>query len=175
MIVGLVGYHSSGKSYLSEFVVKNYGWRHILKRELLREWSTMGGNEQAFIDWYRDLYHRMGSYEIMLHLLRLIKYSRDSKEVILLDAIHTPDEWKAVTEIEPDSILASVILPKSLRLARSTPEDMELDIKRERFWHNGNACLLSQVEWSFNGMANEELRTFEMSTLFEYLKLSGKM
>lgn len=175
MIIGLVGYHSSGKSFLSEFVVKTYGWRYVVKRELLRQWSAMGGNEQAFTGWYRDLYHRMGSYEIMLHILQLVKYSRDSGEVVLLDAIHTPDEWKAVTEVEPESMLASVILPKSLRLVRSSPEDMALDIKRERFWHNENTCLLSQVEWSFNGMANEDLRALEMSTLFKYLKASGKI
>src|SRR3989339_799748 len=175
MIIGIAGYHSSGKSDLSEFFVNNYSWRHVVKRELLREWSSVDNNEEVFTEWYRDLYHNMGSYEIMHHLLRLMKYDRNSKDVVLLDAIHTPDEWKAVLEIEPEALLVSVVVPKKCRLSRSTPEDMALDIKRERFWHSHQTCLLAQVEWSFSGVASEALRALEADALVDHLKSSGRI
>ncbi|MHB1316544.1 MAG: hypothetical protein ACYCZW_01670 [Minisyncoccota bacterium] len=177
MIIGLTGYHSSGKSVLAEFLVKKYGWNRVTKRTLLKEWSGVGEDEYAWTAWYRDLYQRMGSYEIMHHLIRRMNYHKNLNEVVLLDAIHTPQEWQAIQEVDPDSLLAGVFIPKECRLQRSSPEDLVLDVKRERYWHSGEEykCLLARIEWSFCGMANPELMSLEAQALLDHLKTSGKI
>ena len=171
MIIGLAGYHSTGKSVIAEFLSKEFGWRWVIKRELLKEWSEVGDDESAWTSWYRNLYKRTGSYEIMHHLLRRINYQKDVKEIIVLDAIHTPDEWKAIREVDPDSLLAGVFVPKDCRLKRSSPEDLVLDVKRQQYWHAGadHACLFAQIEWSFCGTASPKLRSLEAKALFDYL------
>jgi nicotinamide riboside kinase len=177
MIIGLTGYHSSGKSVISQFLAKEFNWRWILKRKLLQEWSGVGDDEYAWTEWYRDLYNRMGSYQIMHHLLKKINYQKNKNEIIILDAIHTPEEWSAIKEIDFDSLLVGVFIPKECRLQRSSPEDLVLDLKRQQYWHTGenNLCLLSQIEWSFCGTANQELRLLEAKALFEHLINSGKI
>ena len=177
MIAGLAGYHSSGKSVLAEFLAKEFGWQWIVKRELLKNWSGSGDDECVWTDWYRSLYDKMGSYEIMHHLLRRVGYTKNDRGVAVLDSIHTPDEWRAVKEVDPNAILAGVFIPKECRLQRSSPQDLVLDIKRERYWHTGNSqsCLLAEVEWSFSGMANSDLRQLEAKAFFEHLTASGKI
>ncbi len=177
MIVGLTGYHSSGKSALSEFLAKEFGWQWVIKRILLKEMSGLGDNEPSWTAWYRDLYKRMGSYEIMHHLLKQMKYTKNSGVVILVDAIHTPEEWRAIKEVDSDSLLSGVFIPKDTRLERSSPEDLVLDGNRERYWHSadGQTCLLAQVEWAFCGTANSELRTLEAKGLLDHLVRSGKI
>lgn len=154
-----------------------FGWRWVLKRELLKEWSGMGENELAWINWYRNLYCTIGGYEIMNHLLRKIGYIRGIGNVILLDAIHTPDEWRAIKEADSNSILVGVFIPKESRLERSSSEDLVLDNGRERHWHGkeGDYCVLSQIEWSFCGIASPELQALEAESLFEHLIKVGKI
>ena len=177
MIIGFAGFHSSGKSHLCQYMEKRFGWKWLLKRALLKEWSDIGENEPAWTDWYRNLYRTMGGYEIMHHLLRRIEYDRNPNNVILLDAIHTPDEWRAIKEVDSESTLAGVFIPKELRLKRSSPEDLTLDDRRARNWHDKEDyhCLLSQIEWSFCGIASQELQALEAKALFEYLSVTGKI
>ena len=177
MIIGLTGYHSAGKSVLAEFLAKKFAWHWVLKRTLLKEWSEEGDDESAWTSWYRDLYKKMGSYEIMHHLLRRMNYHKNIKEVILLDSIHTPEEWKAIKEVDSNSLLAGVFIPKECRLQRSSPEDLVLDVKRQQYWHAGvdHTCLFAQIEWSFCGTASPKLRTLEAKALFDHLVASGKI
>ena len=177
MIIGFVGFHNSGKSCLCRYIERRFSCRWVLKRALLKEWSGIGENELAWTNWYRNLYRTIGGYEIMHHLLRRIKYVQNKNSVILIDAIHTPGEWRAVKEVDSDSLLAGVFIPKESRLERSTPEDIILDDKRERYWHSkeGNHCLLSQIEWSFCGIASQELQALEVEALFEHLTKVGKI
>lgn len=177
MIIGLVGFHSSGKSHLCQYMEKKFGWKWILKRVLLKNWADMGENEPAWTNWYRNLYRTSGGYEIMHHLLRRMGYTRNPHNVILIDAVHTPDEWRAIKEVDNDSILAGVFLPRELRLERSSPEDLTLDERRERYWHNkeDGLCILSQIEWSFCGAASQDLQALEAKALFEHLTKVGKI
>ncbi len=177
MIIGFTGFHSSGKSDLCKYLELKYGWRWVIKRDLLKDWSGMGDDESAWIRWYRNLYRTSGGYKVMHHLIKRMGYSRGSNAVILMDSVHTPDEWRAITEVDPNSLLVCVYIPKELRLERSTPEDLSLDIRRERHWHSeaGDECLLSHVEWAFCGIASHELRSLEAEALFGHLVRVGKL
>jgi hypothetical protein len=177
MIIGLTGYHSAGKSDLSQFLAKEFNWQWILKRDLFREWSGVGDNEQLWTEWYRALYQKIGGYGIMHYVLRRMSYKKSSRTVLLFDAIHNPDEWRAIKEVDPDSLLLGVFTPKEQRRERSAPEDFSLDIKREKYWHNENdsQCLLSQVEWAVCGLIDSNLRKLEAKALFDYLVASGRI
>ncbi len=177
MIIGFVGFHSSGKTDLCQYLEKKFGWRWFSKRLFLREWSGMEENESAWTEWYRNLYRTLGGYEIMHHLLKRVMYSPRSDNVVLIDAVHTPEEWRAIKEVDPNSLLVTVYAPKESRRQRSSPEDFVLDLKRERHWHSeiDGQCLLSQVEWAFCGIATPELRALEAEALFNHLTLVGKI
>ncbi len=177
MIIGLTGFHSCGKSVLADFLVQRFGWRRVVKRLLLKEWSGAGEDESLWTAWYRDLYQKMDSREIMHHLLGQIKYDPLAREVILLDAVHSHGEWQAIKEADPTSLLVGIFIPQSIRLQRSSQEDLTLDAKRKRFWHsdNGQNCLLSEIEWSFSGTAGDALRALEAQGLFDHLKAAGKI
>ena len=113
----------------------------------------------------------------MHRLLRRIEYASSLENVILLDSIHTPGEWQAVKEIDSNSILTGVFIPKESRLERSSLDDLVLDSGREQHWHNkeDDYCVLSQIEWPFCGIASPELQALEAEALFEHLIKVGKI
>ncbi len=177
MIIGFVGFHSSGKSDLCQYLQSKFGWQHILKRTILAEWSGLQENEFAWTEWYRELYREKGSYSVMRSILsERIKYKRNPNQVILIDAIHTPDEWRAIKDADPTSLLAGVFITWESRRERSSKEDIVLDSGREKYWHNSDGqCLLSEIEWSFCGIASTELRILETDTLRKHLIKTGRI
>jgi hypothetical protein len=177
MIIGFVGFHSSGKSDLCQYLESKFGWRHILKRVVLAEWSGLQENESAWTEWYRELYREKGSYSVMSSILsERIRYKRSLNRVILVDAIHTPDEWRAIKNVDPSSLLAGVFITRESRRERSSKEDLVLDSSREKYWHSGSGqCLLSEIEWSFCGIASTELRSLEADTLRQHLVKTGRI
>ena len=174
MIIGLTGFHGTGKSALSHFLSKKFGWSLIHKRHTLMEWSGFS-NYNDSIEWYRNLYREIGPYKIMRMFLERIGYQKNPESIKILDAIHSSEEWRAVKEVDANCLLAGIFIPKELSQKRISAHGLELNLKREKYWHDGSACLLSQIEWTFCGTANDELRLLESQALIESLKATGRI
>lgn len=102
----------------------------------------------------------------------MIKFTKNNNisENIILDAIHSPVEWHIIKQHFPNAELIEVITPDSIRLQRITLLDIEKDKKRIEHWHSENGCLLSEVGWSFNGVASKELNEQSFREFIDYIK-----
>ena len=149
MILVLAGLHGSGKSHLAQRVARTFGWRTCIKRDLLKEFHIREGRGGDWVAWYRAQYASRGAYAVTRDILRFLP---DDGHVIL-DSVHNMVEWRAVRECHPSALLALVVAPKAVRLARNGPEDAGLDAQRVRFWHEEGhqGCLAAESEWCFNG------------------------
>jgi hypothetical protein len=175
MIIGLVGLHGCGKSHLSKILEKEFGWINVNKRRLLEEMFSKNfssSESQESIDWYRHMYRSYGAPKIMELILEKIPRGTP----VILDAIHNPREWSIVKSTFHKSMLAGVFAPHAIRVKRNNPQDALLDIKRMKYWHDhddeSSECLMSEVEWVFNGVHSYELQKSESKELMNYLKAS---
>ena len=157
MMLVLAGLHGSGKSYFSSHIAAEFGWDVCVKRDLLKLLHGREGVGGDWVKWYRELYASKGLREVTRLLLDLAPPSSR----IIMDSVHNLAEWKAVKELRPDSVLAYVIAPKAVRVARNGQEDEILDIRRVSFWHEGGHCLAVESEWCFNGAATTEVQKEE--------------
>ncbi|MEK7137423.1 MAG: AAA family ATPase, partial [Patescibacteria group bacterium] len=122
MMLVLCGLHGSGKSHLTARLVSDFGWQMCVKRDLLRQLHATGSADDDWIAWYRALYASEGAYEVTKRLLALVP----SSDRLILDSVHNLTEWRAIRDLHPDAVLASVIAPKAVRTARNGPEDLGL-------------------------------------------------
>lgn len=173
MILALMGLHGSGKSYFATSIEAVFKWKVYVKRDLLKVLYEQEGDVKVdWVDWYRKLYERVGPYEVMNKILKLIP---ESKDPIILDSIHNLAELKALRDMHANNfVLAAVVAPKLVRLSRNDQEDIELDRKRISFWHektlDGNiSCLFSEADWVFNGCVSKETRLLEFQNFLDYL------
>ncbi|MBU1032864.1 MAG: hypothetical protein ABII13_02755 [Patescibacteria group bacterium] len=58
--------------------------------------------------------------------------------------------------MESTSLLVGVWVPANLRAIRRD-EPPEMDVRRVRFWHNDEACLMAEVEWTSLGILSHNL------------------
>jgi len=156
--VGLCGLHGAGKSYIAARLRELGGWTVLDKRLELKRLYENGwfrrSKDESWEAWYRSTYERFGSGSVMLKVLESIRISTVS--VVVVDAIHTPDEWRSLQGYAPESVLAGVWAPQAIRDVRRD-EPSEMDARRVHFRHNNNVCLMSTVEWAFPGSLPGEL------------------
>lgn len=156
--VGLCGLHGAGKTHIAARLCELGNWKILDKRLELKQlyengWSRRSKDESWEV-WYRSIYERFGSGAVMLKLLETI--SSSSACVIVIDAIHTPEEWLTLQGHAPGSILAGVWAPQAIRDLRRD-EPIKMDARRTHFWHHNNDCLMSRVEWAFPGSLSSKL------------------
>ncbi len=175
MIIGLAGLHGCGKSHLSGILEREFGWVNINKRRLLEEMFSKNFSSpesQESIEWYRHMYKSYGAPKLMELILEAIPKGVP----VILDAIHNSREWSIVKNTSPSSMLVGVFSPQTVRVKRNSPQDVVLDIKRIKYWHDhdeeSSTCLLSEVEWVFTGINSVELQKAECAEFVNYLKIS---
>lgn len=174
MIIGLVGLHGSGKSHLSRILEDEFGWINVNKRQLLERMFSMSFSSpeiQESIDWYHYMYKSYGVVKIM----ELVLEGIPKEGRVILDAIHNPREWLVVKNMFPKSMLVGVFVPQLIRSKRNSPQDVILDKKRIRYWHecsedSSSDCLMSEIEWVFTGVNSLELQRRECQEFMDYLK-----
>lgn len=161
MIIGLTGLHGAGKSYIGKLLEEVLGWEHFKKREYLQKLYHSSEKRRSppnWLEWQSKLYLKKGSFKVMQEIL-----AKDipTQQVLVVDAVHNAEEWRAVRAIESRAILIGVFSPSSIRAIRRDPEEELLDKKRIAHWHESNdddiVCLLSHVEWAFTGTMPREL------------------
>jgi len=162
MILALAGLHGSGKSHFASRIATKFHWKTCVKRDLLKLLHEREGFGDDWVAWYRALYSSIGAYNVTLKLLDLIP----QKERLILDSVHDHGEWNALKKHRSNVLLATIIAPKEVRLARNGPEDEGLDTQRIQFWHTKqqeSLCLITQSEWCFNGAASAKVQDIEFS------------
>lgn len=158
MTLVLAGLHGAGKSHFASCIAAEFGWTVCVKRDLLMLIHSHAGVCSDWVLWYRTLYKSKGSYEVMRMILDFVP----PNDRLIIDSIHNLAEWRAIKERYPDAVIAFVIAPKAVRIARNEQEDSLLDVQRVCFWHGEDgSCLPSESEWCFNGAASTEVQKIE--------------
>lgn len=93
----------------------------------------------------------------------------NDKEDFIIDAIHSPVEWRIIKKKFPNAQLAEIVTPKHIREKRIDKLDIEKDASRIVHWHD-SGCLLSEVDWTFNGAASKEINEKSFKEFIEYIK-----
>ena len=165
-VLVLTGLHGSGKSHLSGIISSKFGWPVYVKRELLRRLHAESGSSEKWESWYRCIYSLDGVDRITRRVIQLLPEQGD----LVLDSVHNIVEWRTVRSIRADSVLAAVVAPAAIRLARNGDEDPALDRRRVGYWHGPDGgCLISECDWCFNGAAEPETSCTEFGSLLEWL------
>lgn len=153
----LCGHHGAGKTHIALQLNDIAGWPILDKRESLKRFFRKGWlrrqSKESWESWYRSVYERFGSGVLML---KLLETNKSSHNIVIVDAVHTSEEWSAIQAIAPASLLVGVWAPTSLRSLRRD-EPPEMDVRRVRFWHNRDTCLMAAVEWAFPGTLSRKL------------------
>lgn len=151
MLIAITGLHGSGKSYFSHCIPPKYGFEVFYKNDIIAE---IFNNKTNWIEQYREAYKNNPESlikEILSHL--------PLEKNVILDAVHSYEEWKIIKSLETSARLILVTTPREVRISRRK-ENENKDVKRIQYWHSIEKdsvnCLLTQVSWSFNGGASLE-------------------
>lgn len=150
MIIALTGLHGSGKSYFARNIPPKYGFDILYKNDIIKRMCKEKEIEN-WHDWYIKSFNNnkeKTTIEVLSHI--------PTDKNIILDAIHSYDEWMIAKEYIKDIYLAVLIAPEDIRKERRDEKDEEKDIKRISFWHSNDKCLLTESSWAFNGAATLE-------------------
>ncbi|MFH1315262.1 MAG: hypothetical protein ABIH67_02580 [Candidatus Uhrbacteria bacterium] len=172
----MAGLHGSGKSHLAKLLANEFDWQVINKLEILEQIFIKHDNDDGIClqEWYGNLYRLKGAAQVM-HMI--LDYICVENKIILFDAIHNFEEWQVVQDLTGNQLLALVVSPTIVTDSRNTPEDIALDLKRVKYWHQADdgakVCLISNVEWVFNGAGEQDLLLAEGRALSKYLDQQG--
>ncbi len=166
MLICLTGLHGAGKSYFSELIPLEFGFKIFSKKKELSRIYKLKTGKDNWQDWYQKEYSK-DPRRITEFILSGIRNDDNT----ILDAIHSPIEWDIIKEKFPDACLAEVVTPESIRNQRITTLDMEKDKKRISYWHSNNECLLTKVDWTFNGAASKDLNENSFQEFINYIKM----
>jgi chloramphenicol 3-O-phosphotransferase len=173
-IVGLTGLHGTGKSHLARLFADLFNWNCLHKRTWLKNlYDESPLNQRTTANWDRwlyQLYDELGPSAVMEMILSAHK---STTGVLVFDSIHNPEEWRAVTAVDPNAVLVGVFAPLTTRIERRTADGVRLDSRRVKYWHQGQGkespCLLTKVEWAFTGHCSRELQIAECESFSQYL------
>lgn len=170
MFIGITGLHGSGKSYFSHNIPTKYGFSVFYKNDII---ADIYNHVENWVELYREEY-RTNPYNLITNILSKLPLEGD----VLLDAIHSNEEWNIIKSIIPSAKLILVTTPREVRVSRRI-ENPKRDEKRIQYWHSVKKdksvdCLLTQISWSFNGNASIENNKRNFEEFLEYAKKEEK-
>lgn len=167
MIIVLTGLHGSGKSYFANNICKKYGFEIIYKNDLIKEMCKKM-NINSWHEWYIENFNK----DFITTTIKILQNLPKDKDVIL-DSIHSYDEWMVAKKYLKDVYLAVLITPEEIRKKRYENDDFLKDIKRINYYHNKENnninCLYACATWSFNGIASDEINEKSFLELLNYI------
>lgn len=164
MLIGITGLHGAGKSYFCDTIPSEFGFKVFSKKKQLQNIYKLKTGKDDWKEWYRNEYQK-DPRKITEFILLWI----NDKEDFVIDAIHSPTEWKIIKEKFPNAQLAEIVTPKRIRERRIDKLDIEKDASRIVHWHDGG-CLLSEVDWTFSGAVSKEVNEKSFKEFIEYIK-----
>lgn len=167
-LLAITGLHAAGKSFMLERVPKKFGYDVYNKKEVIADiCEAVTGKREQWSEWYKKEFNENPA-KMTFRILSQIR-----SENAILDAVHSHREWKLIKEMYPDALLLSVNTPQIVRDTREEPEDKIKNIQRIKYWHSvyGDilGCLLSEVDWSFNGAASLKSQTDSFAELVKFI------
>ncbi|OGL70416.1 hypothetical protein A3B32_02915 [Candidatus Uhrbacteria bacterium RIFCSPLOWO2_01_FULL_53_9] len=167
IVVGFTGLHGAGKSYAAHRLHAMSKWLLVhklatLKRVYDAAWQR--ADASSWEEWYRDIYQRVGGDVVMRRILEEI----GEQNVCILDAVHSPAEWRAIVARHPSSLLVGVFSPAQIRQHRRN-EPGGQDVRRVGFWHQSEDCLLTYVDWAVSGTLSHDLLNETCRELVAYV------
>lgn len=167
-ILGITGLHAAGKSYMLERIPKEFGFTVYNKKEVIADICEMiTGVREQWSDWYKKEFNDNPAKMTFRILSRL------QSDKVILDAVHSHKEWQLIKQVSPSALLLNVTTPQIVRDTREEPEDKIKNIQRIKYWHSvyGDTfgCLLSEVDWSFNGAAPLENQRQNFRELVKFI------
>lgn len=168
ILLGITGLHAAGKSYMLQRVPKKFGFTVYNKKEVIADICEMiTGDREQWDKWYKKEFSDNPA-KITFRILSRLQGDR-----VILDAVHSNKEWELIKEMNPNALLLNVTTPQIVRDAREEPEDKIKNIQRIKYWHSvyGDtpSCLLSKVDWSFNGAASIESQEQTFKDLVKFI------
>lgn len=167
MIIVLTGLHGSGKSYFANNICKKYGFEIIYKNDLIKKMCEKK-NINSWHNWYIENFNK----DFITTTIKILQNLPKDKDVIL-DSIHSYDEWMVAKKYLKDVYLALIIAPEDIRKTRYEKDDFLKDIKRINYYHNKENnninCLYTCAIWSFNGIASDEINEKSFLELLNYI------
>lgn len=169
MLLCITGLHASGKSYFCDNIISKYGYQRINKKEIVANiCEKETGSKDDWQNWYKTEYNK-NPFLTTLKIIKELPLEQD----IVLDAVHSYKEWKIINSVIPQSMMIAITTPEDVRVSRHDVGDKEKDHKRIEYWHsdyNGEkGCLLSEVSWTFNGAAPDEVNEMCFQSLLDYI------
>ena len=173
MLLCITGLHASGKSHFCKNVAIKFGYKRVNKKKLLENiCKNEMGNEVDWLNWYRVEYNKNP-----IKMTKKIIEELPLNENIILDAVHSYKEWKIIQSFVPDALMIAVTTPQNIRASRWEINDEIKDLKRIQYWHSDykgkNGCLLTQISWTFNGAAPDEVNEISFNSFLDYLKTNN--
>ena len=166
MLIALTGLHGVGKSYFANNILAKYGFKIYNKKELLPYICKCTTGRDDWRQWYREEFERDAEKVTAL----MLSYINLSKNVVI-DSVHSPLEWNIISSKVEDAELVGIIAPEPIRKQRRKEDDKEKDVKRISHWNNvENECLMSNLDWVFNGGASLEINEQLFIEFLEYVK-----
>lgn len=171
MLIALTGLHGVGKSYFADNILVKHGFKIYNKKELLPYICKNETGRDDWQQWYRESFEK-DAEKITELLLSYINFDED----VVIDAVHSPREWDIISSKVKDAELIGIIAPEPIRNQRRKEGDKEKDGKRISHWHNVEGeCLMSDIDWVFNGGATLEINDKLFSEFLEYKKNKEKI
>ena len=150
ILLGITGLHAAGKSYMLQHVPQEFGFKVYNKKEIIADiCEQMTGTRDNWGEWYKKEFNS-DPYKMTFRIISRLEGKR-----VILDAVHSHKEWQIIKQLAPNALLMNVTTPQCIRDTREEPDDKIKNIQRIKYWHNiygeHMGCLLSEVDWSFNG------------------------
>ena len=169
-VLGITGLHAAGKSYMLERIPQKFGFTVYNKKEIIADLCEHAtGSREDWGEWYKKEFNSEPE-SITFKILNRIQGDK-----VIIDAIHSNREWSIIKQIQPGALLLNVTTPQIVRDAREEPGDKIKNIQRIKYWHSiyGDTfgCLLSQVDWSFNGAASLKTNTEMFRELVRFINM----
>ena len=167
-ILGITGLHAAGKSYMLQRIPQKFGFTVYNKKEIIADLCEHEtGSKENWGEWYKKEFNAEPE-SITFKILNRVQGDK-----VILDAIHSNREWNIIKQIQPGALLLNVTTPQCVRDLREEPGDKIKNIQRIKYWHSvyGDTfgCLLSQVDWSFNGAASLATNTANFAELVKFI------
>lgn len=169
--IALCGLHGAGKSFLAQKINSLQKWKVIEKRAALKQlhrqhFSDFGTYDPDWDSWYKSIYKKTDSATILNRILSSFALN-DTDQFIIIDSVHTIDEWSVLQERDPRSKLLLVCAPEAVRHSRMD-EPPEMDDRRAHYWHRDTSCLMRYVDWAITSTVSEDLFLRQCDAFIQY-------
>ena len=148
----IIGNNGSGKSYFANNICKKYGFEIIYKNDLIKEMCKKM-NINSWHEWYIESFNK----DFITTTIKILQNLPKDKDIIL-DSIHSYDEWIVAKKYLKDVYLALIIAPENISYTIQQIEEM---IYFEEQYYDSFVEIVDEELWDAYD-ENEKLLGFDL-------------